>query len=313
MALEMVLNELSLQSADSVHTARQWMFTFVQTVRAATSHRVSRVIRTQDGIFDIVLAPGYPLRRWLNDREVDLEARRYIKSLTTKAPFWDGLPELYDRVLEHEFRYDGRQAPGLGVAYLLESLAISLLSEDCWSVALLLLDAQWMIEGGDIEAGTVHVIHAGQPAHVDEHSEWIQERLRSDVRDGDDLWNRRAELFPSLAFCEATNRQIKSLNSTMLRPVARRLFELHVYCQGWTGSGFDPDQLPARATPESQPTLERYGAQRTFLCPDDVERTFSWHVRLTPHAWRIYFYPAPTNKTMIIGYIGPHLPTARHN
>ena len=313
MALEMVLNELSLQSADSVHTARQWMSMLIQTVRAATSHGVSRVIRTQDRIFDIVLAPGYPLRRWLNDGEVDLEARRYIKSLTTKAPFWDGLPELHDKVLEHEFRYDGRKAPGLGVAYLLESLAISLLSEECWSVARLLLDAQWMVEEGDIKAETVHVIHAGQPAHVDAHSEWIQERLRSDIRDGNDLWNRRDELFPLLAFCEATKRQIASLSPTMLRPVVRRLFELYIYCQGWTQGGFDPDQLPTKTTPESQTTLERYRAQRTWLCPDNVERTFKWHVRLTPHAWRIYFYPVPANKTIIIGYIGPHLPTTKYN
>jgi len=46
MALEMVLNELSLQPAPSVVIARQWMAGFIETVRAATSHRVSRVVRT---------------------------------------------------------------------------------------------------------------------------------------------------------------------------------------------------------------------------------------------------------------------------
>jgi hypothetical protein len=312
MALEMVLNELSLQLADSVLTARQWMSELIQTVISATSQRISRVIRTKTDVFDMILADGYPLRRWLNDREVDLEERRYIGLLTTKTPFWNELPELYDRVLEHEFHYENRQALGLGVAYLLESLAVSLPSEGCWNATLLPLNARWIIGNGDIEEGTVCVTHASQPVHMNEHREWIQDRLRSDVRDGNDLWKRRSELLPSLTFCEAVGPQIQDLNPTMLRPVVRRLFELQVYCDGWTEGGFDQSQLPARATPESRATLEQYGAPRTFLCPDGVERTFSWHVRLTPHAWRIHFYPDP-QRTMIIGYIGPHLPTVRHH
>jgi hypothetical protein len=313
MALEMVLNELSLESVTSVYTARQWMLEFIQTIQAATSYKVSRVIRTQSRVFDIPLATDYPLCRWLNDPEVDREAQRYIRALTTKAPLWDGLPELFDRVLEHEFHYENQQALGLGVAYLLESLAISLPSEGCWNATLLPLNASWITGDGDIEEETVCVVHASQPVHMNEHREWIQDRLRSNVRDGNDLWNRRAELLPSLMFCEAAGHRIQGLDPTMLHPVARRLFELQAYCDGWTEGGFDQGQLPTRATPESQATLERYGNERTFVCPDNVVRTFSWHVRLTLHAWRVHFHPDPQTRTMIIGYIGPHLPTVRHH
>ena len=63
MALEMVLNELSLQMAADIHTARGWMEAFIQVVRAARTHRVSRIIRTKSDIFDITLAVDYPLRR----------------------------------------------------------------------------------------------------------------------------------------------------------------------------------------------------------------------------------------------------------
>ena len=102
MALEMVLNELSLQTAANIHTARGWMEAFIQSYRCSKlPHRVSRVIRTKSDIFDITLAEDYPLRRWLNDQGVDLEMRRYIRVLTTKAPFWEDLPDLYDNVLVH--------------------------------------------------------------------------------------------------------------------------------------------------------------------------------------------------------------------
>ena len=312
MALEMVLNELSLQTAADIHTARSWMEAFIQAVNAASSHGVSRVIRTKSDIFDITLAVNYPLRRWLNDQEVDREMRRYIKALTTKAPFWENLPDLHDSVLAREFIFDGRGAQGLGVAYLLESLAVSLPSEESWDAARLTLNVDWISEDGQIEKNTVEVIHASHSSHVVEHAQWISERLRSDVQDGADLWKRSAELFPSLTFCEMAGNQIQSLSPTMLYPVVRGLFNLEAYCRGWSEGGFNPTQLAMKATMESQATLNRYGTERNFLCPGGERRTFSWHIRLTPHGWRVYFYPETETRTMIIGYIGPHLPTIRH-
>ena len=314
MALEMVLNELSLQPADDQRNAREWMSTFIQTVIEATSHHVSRAIRTESRIFDIYLAENYPLSRWLNDPEVDRAEKRYIRSLTTKYPFWDELPELYEKVLSSEFQHNGRIANGLGVAYLLEALAVSLPSEDGWDSAQLSLQATWITEEeGVLEEESVQVIHASQPRHVQEHNEWIQERLRQEIQDGNDLWNRRADLLPSLTFCEAVAAQIQELSPTMLRPVVRRLFQLQSYCQNWQEGGFDAQQLPSKATPESQATLNQYSKERTFLCPDNISRTFSWHVRLTPGAWRLYFFPGPEIGQIIIGYIGPHLPTVKHH
>jgi hypothetical protein len=308
----MVFNELSLQMAADIRTARSWMEAFIQTVNAATSHGVSRVIRTKSDIFDITLAVDYPLRRWLNDREVDRDMRRYIMVLTTKVPFWEDLPDLHDNVLAHEFIFDGREAEGLGVAYLLESLAVSLPSEESWNSALLTLNAKWITEDDQLKERTVDVIHASQPLHVVEHTQWVSERLRNDVQDGPDLWNRRAELFHSLAFCGTVGNQIQSLSPTMLYPVVRGLFNLEAYCRDWSEGRFDPAQLATKATPESQATLDQYGQERNFLCPGGERRTFSWHIRLTPHSWRVYFHPESRTKTMIIGYVGQHLPTARH-
>ena len=291
MALEMVLNELSLQTAADIHTARSWMEAFIQTVNAASSHRVSRVIRTKSDIFDITLAVGYPLRRWLNDQEVDQEMRRYIKVLTTKAPFWEDLTDLYDSVLAHEFTFDSRDAQGLGVAYLLDSVAVSLPSAESWNSALLTLNVDCISEDDQIEEKTVEVIHASHPSHVVEHAQWISERLRSDVQDGPDLWNRRDELFPSLAFCEMVGNQIQLLSSTMLSPVVRGLFNLEAYCRDWSEGGFDPTQLATKATMETQRTLDQYGKERNFLCPGGERRTFSWHIRLDA-SWLASLFPS---------------------
>ena len=42
------------------------------------------------------------------------------------------------------------------------------------------------------------------------------------------------------------------------------------------------------------------------------EITFTWHGRMTPGAWRIYFDPSITPGMMYIGYIGQKLPTVKY-
>ena len=74
----------------------------------------------------------------------------------------------------------------------------------------------------------------------------------------------------------------------------------------------DCNKIVSKATPESPATLEMYGLERTFHCHDGVLRVFSWHVRVTPGAWRLYFYPLPGEHKFIIGYIGSHLSTKLH-
>lgn len=53
--------------------------------------------------------------------------------------------------------------------------------------------------------------------------------------------------------------------------------------------------------------LEMFQEEHTFRCPGGEYRLFSWHARLTPGAWRIYFYPEETTRQVIIGHIGHKL------
>ncbi len=98
----------------------------------------------------------------------------------------------------------------------------------------------------------------------------------------------------------------------MLRPILDRLSLLEHFCKDWLEGPFESQRIACRATPESMATLEQYGSERTFSCPDGEMRLFSWHVRLTPHAWRIYFFPLEGKRQLIIGYIGHHLSIAKY-
>ena len=87
-----------------------------------------------------------------------------------------------------------------------------------------------------------------------------------------------------------------------------RLFELNTYCENWHDGLFDYDKIPTKITPESDATLKKYSSEHTFLCPDGTNHLFSWHARLTPDAWRIYFHVDEDKKLLTIGHIGHKLP-----
>ena len=315
MDLEMVFNELSVDSpATSILEARQWMAGFVGTILSASAAGVNRVLRTHIDINNTLLAPEYPLSRWRNDSNVDLEARRYFRSLISQYPPLEDLPEISNNMLARDFFHQGRRAYGFGIAYLLESICISLPSAKVWNMNEIEVKTEWLNENGGLISKKVRIMHASNSSHIDLLAGWITQRLKTGVVNGDDLWNRREELFPHLIFCDYVAKQIFPLQNgdPMFRQIVKRFFELQNYCSAWREGPFLPDQLPFKATVESEPTMQKYRGKRTFTCPGGNEITFTWHGRMTPGAWRIYFDPSIGPGMMHIGYIGQKLPTVKY-
>lgn len=288
----MVLNELSLRTpANDVSTARQWMLSLIDTIQAAIKQGVARVLRTHSDFYNSPFAPNYTILNWRNDNEVDRELRRFFATLITKAPFLNDTSDSeVERSMLSECICSNQAAIGLGIALILESLAISLKSEQKWDACRVTVQWSYLNELDELINESIEVLHASSGEHIHEHIGWIKSHIREDVVTGVELWERREEFFPNLQFCEMVGEQLKSLQTgnLMLRPVAKRLFELEDYCQVWLSGGFDPEALPSKTTPESKPTLKQYGSERTFICPDGQARIFSWHVRLTPLPWRIH-------------------------
>ena len=149
-----------------------------------------------------------------------------------------------------------------------------------------------------------------QPHLINDPNDWLIHIVNS-INSGADLWERKERIFPSLIFCDNVRKQLHALNEgdPLLKQFVNKLFELEVYCKNWIDGPFDPNLLPFKVTTESTATLEAYGDDRKFRCPDGEDRIFSWHARLTPHARRLHFFPSADTRQIIIGYIGPHLGT----
>ena len=316
MGLDVVLNEVSFIEAASISQANQLMSDLFKTI-AATNLVAGRgnakiEMYTPRNLLDLPLAPDYSMRRWLS--AVDERQRRLFLAIATKEPYIDDVTESY----EEEFFYQEKPVKSLGYAYQKDALAVSLLSDSCWNFSHLTLEYHLLASEMIIEE-QVTVAHASSEAHVQEHSQWIKALLQAEaqflISNGSILWEHREELFPRLQFCADVEAQLLGIarGNVVLRQILSKLSLLEQHCKGWDDGPFEPQKLASKATPESQATLNQYGNERTFLCPDGQLLTFSWHVRLTPHAWRIHFFPLEERRQLIIGYIGPHLPTVKHH
>ncbi|NWJ44650.1 MAG: hypothetical protein HXX08_02110 [Chloroflexi bacterium] len=139
------------------------------------------------------------------------------------------------------------------------------------------------------------------------------------INNGKDLWDNIHEFFPSLDFCDSVGNALKGLlnGNQLVGSIKKRLLELErVACTRTRGS-FDFSQVSGEPRKESESTMNNaeYASKRTFVCPDGQTRTFEWHCSLPQNAWRLHFYPyqTTTESKIIIGYIGPHLPTTKYN
>jgi hypothetical protein len=283
---------------------------FVEAVRTASRAGLRPSLRMLNDIHAELIAPDYPIARWRNDLAVDREIRTYFRSISAKVPLLIDLPEIQDLSREYEFRFDGVVAQGLGVTYLISGLAISVETQEAWRGPAVEIDCSGFDSHGDITDTRVSVKHAGSGEWAAAHHEWIRSQIMEDVKNGQELWARRNDLFPHLVFCNSVMNQLIEIDhlDALFRFVLRRLAELNTYCTNWAEGGFMSTQLPFKAVQESGPTLTQYGDERRILCPDGEYRVFSWHCRLSLSK-RLHFFPEPANHSITIGYVGPHLRT----
>ncbi len=308
----MVLNELSLETpVADISTARKLMSELIQTLRQAKSLGVKPILRTHSNINNIELVCDYPIASWRNDKIVDLEERRFFRSLILKAPFCeDALQQIKDKFDLSEVRHQGKLADGLRFALITNYIAVSLFSDIQWDTNFLELQVTELDENEQLTDYSEKIVHASRSSHVKQHTDWIKNRIENKLFDrqvdGEALWERREEFFPHLIFCEQVEQQLQNLytGNPILQQVKKRLLELEKYCQTWQTGIFNPNLLPSKTTPESDSRIQEFRQQLTIKCPDNKERLFSWHLRMTPGAWRVDFSEDLGPGKIIIGYIG---------
>jgi len=218
MAVEMVLNDLSLLSPVSERGVARSLMTDLIAVLSTAQRSGVKTLRTRDNLYDLMLAPGYPIAGWLHDNQVEREERSFLRTLGTKTPL---LAEIIDPSVQEEesladFKHQGEPAYALGIAYLLNALAVSFHSESRWNCANLDLEITKLEDGTNAETATAELIlttstakliHASRREHIVGHKSQIEYRLRTEP------WHPQDELLPCYITANGKNLLAEWLDS----------------------------------------------------------------------------------------------------
>ncbi|MBF0464484.1 MAG: hypothetical protein HQK88_09470 [Nitrospirae bacterium] len=316
MALDLVFNELLFTPlAKSVYEAKERIKTFVDSIvsisKLVPTCRV-KTLRVHNNFRDESVADNYNISKWLSDLSVDMERKRYLKTLSTKIPFTVGLDEyLIDKVTLTDCIFDKAPALGLSIAHLLDTIAVSFASDGIWNSPFLKISCDTLYND-EIVPENIEVRNVSNSTHVSEHKQWLEKRCVTKPKNGIDIWNKRGELYPFLSFCNRTEAQLKSIDSgnPVIHQIHEKLNTINKYFEKHR-SFINLKLFKYRVTTDSPTTLKKYWRERTFFCPDGENRLFSLHVRLTPFEMRLYF--GWDKDTVIIGHIGEHLPIVSEN
>lgn len=314
--MDYIFNELSIKEVDNIHTARNILTDFVKTcskVQSTLSFETLRIPESIGSLYNVFLTKDYPVSKWCHDHEIDHDIRQKFYLIIANPPLLnnDEITEL-DTFETSYFNYNTHESKGLGVAFLLETLAVSFLTENCWDTNNITLNHEYFEENDKVVSNLINVKHGSKIGHIDTHVEYFNEKRRSFISKCSEIWHQRETIFPNLIFCGKTQKQLtKGLSSRYVHQIYDRLLSLNEYIKTWQTGEFDVSDLVTnqniKCSTESECTLRLYGDQRRFSIPGKGTELFTLHIKTGD--LRFYFYPDSLTRKAYIGYIGSHLNT----
>jgi hypothetical protein len=306
MTLPVFLNELSQPRGNISPVVGQRIVNELVSLLHRIKRERNDVVLLSAGPFkSLTIGDNYTMQNWFNDSD-RREEQRFLRNLDDRAPFSVGLADLGSPDLSIEYRSEGVRVEGLGLAHLLGGFAISFHQEERWCVEAIQLSRFALEEdvNGNLEVRqtSVEARHAARNHHVALNRDWLSEACRESAKNSDDLWLRRADLFPHLDFLGRIERQIRALHPAhpWFSAIVERLNELNSAVAEWKPATMAEPDYCSKVTPE--------GESRRKLCwfddQDGVSRCFDLHVRFTPGAGRLHFRLDGTRVRATIAHIG---------
>ena len=257
----------------------------------------------------------YSIARWLCDKTVSLEHRRYLRSFLDKHRRYYSNNDIDG---EFEVSLDGEEYSATGCAFALEheNTLLSLPTHELWRSRTVCGNYTSLDENGEMQCSQRSVDNLWSGVSIEDIAAAERDKTHNAVTSGQDLWEQRETLYPNLIFCENVKRQLfDDSEQYHISAVMKRLERFQEYFSD-CGETYDPDDLGMDARTESasvknNPVLKE---KRKFRLPNGKEEYFFDHVGFHGKypIGRIHFLPDNKNKRCYIGYIGNHLSTQKH-
>lgn len=299
---------------ESRDQAAEAMISMVNGLKFAVESGAQKHLSSSGSALESVIAHDYTLRRWVNDDQplrsqsdgnIDKDLRRYFIRLLDRAPFFEEQFEEAEEIklCESSFIVEGKTQANkcATLCYIYSGIIIS----PPLSVFSNLYLKTTITYPDDECEEEIRCIY--DQKSFKNHEALITSFRNANICSSADLWNQREVLFPSLVFCNRVGDQLNNLDQFSV--VFTRLLELEQYSREWSKGPFKPSELPSKVTGESRTVKqdEKAMQSRSFTCPDGEARIFLWHMRATPGALRIHFYPCENKREIIVGHIGKKL------
>jgi hypothetical protein len=304
VAIILCFNDLSADQADaSEAVVNESMRNFVLTLLAVRKVRPQSALITPYRLPGIQLTSTYSMAQWASDaRNMDLWRR--VRSFQNRAPY------TYDEVVATEvfasadYRYDSREAKGLGVAHMLSTYSVSIPGDTRWSNTSLNLQRFLLTDDEDesVLEDEIVVDHVSHVDHVKFHRMQLSGMGLTGLTSGREIWAQRDDFFPNLSFLPRVEQDLASLAPGWVASVRDLLAELESAVAAWEPAS-QPFPEWKKVTPE--------GEKRKQLCYfedlDGVVRLFDLHARFAPEPGRLHLRLVREKGTARVAYIGRKL------
>lgn len=268
--------------------------------------------------FTIELSKTYTLNNWLSDREVDRDIKAYFLKITTKTDLLDNIEdEVKNCFYLSEFwpsnidYVNGRKddARGLGLAYLLNTVAVSLTSEECWKIVRVPLQHIRLTLNGNEEEKNVESLNISQSGQAKCVLDILLKRDQTILKNNpEDFMNSKRHCFPDLRFGLNINDQISKLPLKIYVQIIAKLILINDAVRDWRRTSNQLEPVLPNISGEGKTTMQKFGVQRRFDDSKGNLQAFELHAKVGSQ-YRIHFRIDKQEKSIEIGYIGKHLPT----
>ena len=319
--MRLVFNELSaVMIASSRHEGREWMDGLMRATATLAGDEAVEITTVGDrGFFDMMLSDGYTLSDWLGEREADRDQKRFFRRITTKIGLDEDMDQaVMDRFYLSEFFLEdhietaqrGPEARGLGLVFLLDTVALSLPSEEHWRSIRVRLRYLWLEADGSERERIVDVFNMSRAGHGESVADELLRREQTELRANPlTLADRMRDCFLHLSFGQDVDEQMFGLPADVLRLVIAKLTVLDGAARDWRRGTTGVPALP-KVHAESEPTMQQFGHLRRFRGADGRIEVFVLHA-MVGSRHRIHFRLMELEKALETGYVGVHLPTKK--
>ncbi|MCL7421792.1 MAG: hypothetical protein M8364_12890 [Methylobacter sp.] len=312
--MDQIFNELSASECyESKFSASEGMERLLLLSKEMRNVGFSSHLRTTRDFSQLKIAPEYTILDWVRDKSIcaNPDLQRQLLISATKSPYIEDFLEKEQTNQIVEFKYETTQVHGLGLAYLWGTAALSLDGDRRFANDNITLQFYKVDDESEV-LESIKAITISSKVHLDKNRELLKNSFFKDITSGNALLNHLSSLFPRLSIAKNATKQLKSLTGCeqYFQEIVHHFRILNETMAQWKSGSFEPESISW--SPESQSTLDQFGAQRQFVCADEVKRLFSLHSKILSANKRIYYFPIIDQQVVHIGYVGGHLPTTKY-